>query len=73
MHAAGYSQDRVKDSQVWTITIQISLTLKVTSATVNLKKKNYGLRKNLQIKAMNKAEWNGTANIPVPENTTNVQ
>lgn len=39
MHAAGSSQDSVKDSQVWTITVHISLTLEMISATVNLKKK----------------------------------
>jgi len=38
MHAASSSQDSVKDSQVWTITVQISLTLEMVSATVNLKK-----------------------------------
>jgi len=38
MHAAGSTQDSVKDSQVWTITVQIYFTLEVTSAAVNLKK-----------------------------------
>lgn len=38
MHAAGSSQDSVRDSQVRTITVQIPLTLEMISATVNLKK-----------------------------------
>jgi len=38
MHAADSSQDSIEDSQVWTITVQISLTLEMISATINLKK-----------------------------------
>ena len=38
MHALGSSQDSVKDSQVWKISVKVSLTLVVISATVNLKK-----------------------------------
>lgn len=69
MHAAGSTQNSVKESQVWTITVQISFTPEVTLAALNLKK--YGLRKKFQTKAPNSAEWNGTANIPVPDSTTN--
>jgi hypothetical protein len=38
MHAAGSTQDSVTDSKVWTIIVQISFTLEVTSAAVNLQK-----------------------------------
>ena len=48
----------------------MTLTLEIISATVNLK--NCGLRKKFQIKAPDKTEWNGIANIPVPDSTTNV-